>query len=351
MEKVPLVNEPIKYFADYQREWFKIVKPLKRDRYIVQSTSELSIHGDAPKCFLRIKEYQEGLWTDRQRKWPKYIAKVGSKWYPVESITEQLITRIGQVCGFNVADSKLRMVGSQVRFLSRFFLRRAESLTHGIEIFQEDFGKEMVQDIAAERLERDFYTFNVVVSSLQRAFPTESNQIVRDLVRMLVFDAIIGNNDRHPANWGVITSIKQSIPSRFSPIFDTARGMFWNMTEERIRNRLANPVELESYIDMSGPQIGWEGRVKLNHFQLISLIYVNFPQYQDSIRVATLLVNFDECAKMIEEEFSPLLSSERISLQFNVCVCERKNYARRLGWTRAETTVVTNVLGLETSLA
>ena len=32
MEKVPLVNEPIKYFADYQREWFKIVKPLKRDR-------------------------------------------------------------------------------------------------------------------------------------------------------------------------------------------------------------------------------------------------------------------------------------------------------------------------------
>jgi hypothetical protein len=25
-------------------------------------------------------------------------------------------------------------------------LRRAESLTHGIEIFQDDFGKEMVED-------------------------------------------------------------------------------------------------------------------------------------------------------------------------------------------------------------
>lgn len=323
MKEIPLVHEPVKFFADFQLEWFKIIDPLRRGKYSVQSTSELSIQGDAPKCFLRIKEYRRGRRTDRPGKWPKYIAKVGSKWYPLESITEHLITRIGQTCGFAVAESKLRMVGKQVRFLSRFFLRKGESLTHGIEIFQEDFGDEIVKDIAAEKMEKEFYTFSIVISSLERAFPEHAATITQDFVKMLVFDAVIGNNDRHPANWGVITSLEERVPPRFSPIFDTARGMFWNLSEVKVRDQLANSEHLESYVKRSGPQVGWEGKMKLNHFDLISLINGEYPRFRRTLRNAMQLVKPDACARMIREEFHELLSKDRITLIIK-CLCLRQ---------------------------
>jgi hypothetical protein len=98
VKRIPITQEPIKFMADFQRNWSTLIEPLKRDKYLVESTNELSIHGDAPKCFLRIKEYTEGRVNNRPGLWPKYIAKVGSKWYPIESITEHLIGRIGQIC-------------------------------------------------------------------------------------------------------------------------------------------------------------------------------------------------------------------------------------------------------------
>src|SRR5438874_1354953 len=58
------------------------------------------VAGDAPKDFLRIYTYGEAHKT-RPDHWPAYIAKVGQKWYPNESVTEHLLTRIGQLLGLN----------------------------------------------------------------------------------------------------------------------------------------------------------------------------------------------------------------------------------------------------------
>jgi hypothetical protein len=54
-----------------------------------------------------------------------------------------MITQIGQTYGLKIADSKLRIVAGQVRFMSKFFLKReVEQLTHGAEIFAFSLGKE-----------------------------------------------------------------------------------------------------------------------------------------------------------------------------------------------------------------
>lgn len=315
MKRAPsLPLEPIKYLSDYQRNWAGLIPAIKRDRYHVESTSTLSIHGDAPKCFLLVKESTPGKHIRWKVNWTKFIAKVGSKWYPVESITEQIITRIGQCFGFDVADSRLCNVGRQVRFLSRYFLRGQESLTHGIEIFREELGHEMVEEIADKRLEREFYTFSTVLDSIHRAYPIEQDEIIPAFIKMLLFDAIIGNNDRHPANWGVITSAKQSIRSRFSPIFDTARGLFWNMDEQGVRTRLNDPKSLESYVQRSKPLIGWDGEKELDHFTLIQRIIQNYPEYKSIIAGAISHLDLEKCANMVNGEFGHLLSEERLHL-------------------------------------
>ena len=103
-------NEEIRHHADFQLDWADLVAPLRDGRFDIDET--VSMQGDVPKSFIRIREHADGRTsgknsrrrriTRRRGRWPAYIAKVGSKWYPVESITEHLLTRLGQLCGIRV---------------------------------------------------------------------------------------------------------------------------------------------------------------------------------------------------------------------------------------------------------
>ena len=131
-----LNNTHVKFtVADVQLNWPSMIQTLAVDKHTVVSTEFLSIHGEAPKDFVRTKEFTPGVPHNRKKRWTSYIAKIGSKYYPLESITEHVLTRIGQLLGVAITPSRLCIVQKQVRFLSRYFLASNESLVHGIEIF------------------------------------------------------------------------------------------------------------------------------------------------------------------------------------------------------------------------
>ncbi len=221
-------KKPIKYFADYQLEWESLIPTLRK--YHLEKVDFLSITGDAPKDFITDSEYRPGYRSHSQKR-ESYIAKVGSKFYPNESIVEQMITRIGQTYGLKIADSKLRMVAGQVRFMSKFFLKReVEQLTHGAEIFAFSLGKENYAELRDEKKESEYFTFQMTEEAIKESFPGYEQKIMEGFVEMLTFDALIGHNDRHPYNWAVIVPIKKGTP-RFSPVYDTARAFFWNKLE------------------------------------------------------------------------------------------------------------------------
>lgn len=307
--RVPV--EPIRFFADDNRNWAALIPPLKRGSYAIESTAMLSMPGDAPKSFLKIREYTSNRPTRRVDRWVSYIAKVGSKWYPVESVTEHLLTRVGQLLGANVADSQLRMVGTQVRFLSKYFLQRGETLTHGIEIFKSHLDDAIVEEIAKSRLEQEFYSFQTVEAAINEKFPAECPAIMEGLAEMVAFDAIVGHNDRHPANWGVITPFKANRTARFSPIYDTARALLWNTSEKKLASMRTNRNQFDAYVRRSQPQIGWDGWPGPDHFQLVSLILMDYSHLRpcfERLCDPQLIAN---CCEMVEDEFRELLSNNR----------------------------------------
>ena len=203
---------------------------------------DVTLTGDAPKGFVRLYEFQRDGRTRRRNPatWPLYIAKTGHKWYPVESITEHLLNRLGTAFGLRMADSKLAMINGQLRFLSRYFLNpNRETLVHGAEIFAgylED--QALVESIEQANLSRDLFTLQFVERAVTKAFPKERDAILGDLVRLLLFDAMVGNNDRHFYNWAVIQPFDKRQRARFSPAYDTARGLFWNSSDEQLLMRV-----------------------------------------------------------------------------------------------------------------
>lgn len=318
-------KKSIRYEADFQVDWESLIPELPVRRYKMEGVNELSQPGDAPKDFIFDREYRHGHRSRKQR-FEGYIAKVGSKFYPNESITEQLITRIGQIYKLNIADSKLRIVNGQVRFMSKYFLNtRSEQLSHGAEIYESCIGKENYSEIRDRKIESDYFTFQMTLEAIQAAFPGQADKIVSGYIEMLTFDALIGHNDRHPYNWGVIIPIKKSGKPRFSPVYDTARALFWNVPEGRIQQMLKDQLQFETYLKKCEPPIGWDGLSDLDFFLLIGLIWSDFGRFRRNIEKYLIKSPLDSSDIMIDAEFKSLMSSNRREL-IKRCLRQRQQY-------------------------
>lgn len=292
------------------------VKPLRKGYYVVRP--DLSVGGDAPKDFIQVYRYGEGR-RATPRSWPSFIAKVGHKWYPMESVTEELLSRIGLAFGLTMASSRLVWAGDQLRFLSKYFLGKDESLVHGAELFAgylEDENLSFVHEVEQEKMSQELFTFQFIAASITWRFPEHGPSIMREFVRMLGFDAIVGNKDRHFYNWGVIRNDLRLKEPRFSPIFDTARALFWNEREERLVEKARVASErtrfLENYIKGSKPKIGWEGFRSVTHFELMSHIWGHYEEFRE----------------VLEDLYRPE-ALEEVRLTLNVGMCKLMSVERR----------------------
>lgn len=308
-----LTAVPPRQLTDYApRRWPGCVRRLRRKHYRVDT--DLELLGDAPKEFIRV--YEAGGNPKAPKTWPAFIAKVGHKRYPSESITEQLLTRLGETMGLRMADSKLMSAGGQLRFCSRYFLNGDDILVHGAQILagylaDRPFVEQVQQD---PKLEREIFTFQVVCTAITTLFPEEKDAILRHLVRMVGFDSLVGNQDRHLYNWGVIQHPRALHPPRFSPIFDTARGLFWNVGEDGLSRYEASGA-VEKYVQNSTPLIGWDGQHNVNHFALIRNIAQHRAEFRRVLRHLGDGVKLDLINTMvIDGEFKELFSSRRREL-------------------------------------
>lgn len=294
---------------------------------------DASVAGDAPKDFIRVYEYGTARKASPHL-WPAWIAKVGHKWYPNESITEHLLTRIGQVLGVPMADSRLMLVKGQLRYGSRYFLRPDESLVHGAEIFADYLeDRVFVEEVEKKGQSRDVFTFQFVEDALLHRFPDQCVDILSDLVRMLAFDAIVGNNDRHFYNWGVITDVRGTHPARFSPVYDSARAIFWNDTESKLAEVMQSRRKeafLERYVKLSMPKTGWDGLSKINHFQLMAALARHRPSARPILTDLAHVDLAEEVAAILDSEFQGLFSPLRQEFVLDCLRLRLKYYSEAL---------------------
>jgi len=292
--------------------------PYLREGFVYVEKNQ-PLTGDAPKLFIREYEYGTAP-KSKPHKWPAYIAKVGHKWYPVESIMEQLLTDLGKLYGLKIADSKLAIASGQLRFLSKYFLKKDERLMHGAEIYAANLNEDIkfVEEIEDNKMSPQFFTLSFTFEAIKNSFPDQYETLFCDLLEMLTFDAITGNNDRHFYNWGVITDIQDKKPPRFAPIYDTARALFWNFSDDKIYNVTRNDelidIQIKKYGKNSKPKMGIEKRNNPNHFRFIEESYDRFPKFSHCITKVIKKAIEDDETKLIDEEYRYLLSKDRRKL-------------------------------------
>jgi hypothetical protein len=323
----------IRGYSGFKPRHSKIAIPKRHEYFVV---TNIAIAGDAPKDFIKYYHFGEGR-KDKPQSWPSFIAKLGHKHFPVESITEHLITRLGNIFGFNMAKSELACLGGQIRFLSKYFIENpcTQVLEHGADLYAAYLNdREFVLEIENKHKALDFFTVQFTQDTLKHFFPEDYEVLMTEFLKLLVFDALIGNNDRHFYNWAVIRDIRNIVKPVFSPIYDSARGLFWNDSEDKILTLYNEKARLDAYIlkysEGSTPKIGWDGLSKINHFELL-----------DKIKTLPIIINcetmkhvcsndtLNSAFNMIDSEFKHLLSFERKAL-IKKCLAYRHQRIKKL---------------------
>ena len=255
----------------------RAIRILPRNGWRLCSLKEFPIVGTVPKNYLAYgNPHLPGTLG--------YIAKRGRMRADArECVTEEIISKIGSLLPIEIARSKLvRITKYDVRFLSRNFVVRGQhELLHGIELVARYFESNTTEvvtafDLKDKEAEQSFYTINNILMILESLFPIEIAELRRGFFKMVAFDAFIGAPDRHAMNWGVLAPLKsESEPVRYSPIFDTARGLFREYADVDLKNQARKQGRgnfLAYYAERSRPIFSTDQGFQENHFSLVGWI-------------------------------------------------------------------------------
>lgn len=241
-----------------------------------------------------------------------YIVKYPDKWGEVETYTELLINQLGSACGFDMAHSGVARLDGKIVFVTRSFLAPDEHLIHGSFLIEDHFKAKGALDNIRRSQEQEFYSVDFVVKTIEQYCGIDDGPaVIRKFVEMLVFDALVGSNDRHPQNWGVIRASKTQGGYRLAPIFDTARALLWNTSDDKLLKFQKDEQLLHYHIARAKPIVGPEraflktkGTTSCNHFDFLENLFSVLPHLKVTA-VTKVPSNLDRIAATLVQRTFP----------------------------------------------
>lgn len=234
----------------------------------------------------------------------------GNRNYKYEFWSEIIASEIGIELKFDILKYSIAIKNNEIGCISKsMILEETEELIEGgkyLQAFDTTFQPE-------NNKLRSLYNFKLIIDSL---FFFNQNKFTKDIIETIVFDALIGNSDRHQENWAIISNnsvndsilavsnevkttnfgdfpffikkimrkiyspnekirpiyqnIKLLLPekTRFAPIYDSGCSFGRELDDSKIISFLKDKSLIETYIQKGVSEIHWENK-KLTHFNLI----------------------------------------------------------------------------------
>jgi hypothetical protein len=99
--------------------------------------------------------------------------------------------------------------------------------------------------------------------------------------KTLTFDALIGNTDRHPDNWGILSQRDgKDLHCALAPAYDNGTSLGYEMTESHIFQRW-DDARLNKYLDRGTHHCGWKSN-EMSGAQHVALCKMFAQTYPDA---------------------------------------------------------------------
>ena len=188
--------------------------------------------------------------------------------------------------------------------MSYSFLSNTTSLVEGVEFI---LGKYPYydKDTLVDKYSGMPYSFQMIVESMKPILG------INTISKILLFDALIGNSDRHHSNWGItetkgFLSVEKGVfpvnAMTLSPLYDNGSSLCSYINESDIETILKDKIRYESIINTkSKSAIGWNNIRPIRHFELIKNLRDEY--YEETVN---LVINIKE--NITEQSIDTILS-------------------------------------------
>lgn len=169
---------------------------------------------------------------------------------------EKLASTLGEYLGVNCHRTELAKRNGRDGCICYNFLQPDEEFMDGHTIMEntlnhlknlDTFKKK--NDIRIEQVEDKipliFKSLALTLKSMN-IDKENSDDIKTDFLKMIVFDCLIGNNDRHSENWGIIIN-NQSNKARFVPLFDNECSFGFNYSNKSVDKALQDTNSFDTF--------------------------------------------------------------------------------------------------------
>jgi hypothetical protein len=120
---------------------------------------------------------------------------------------------------------------------------------------------------------------------------------------MLLFDALIGNTDRHQDNWGLLwQTANKPLKVRMTPVFDNGTSLGYEILESKMDD-FYKPDHLQKYISRGCHHIRWQlnDNAPAQHIELLKSLVSKYPIMANRIKNKLKVFDMDSLRTIIND--------------------------------------------------
>mgnify|MGYP002543742891 CR=1 FL=1 len=236
---------------------------------------------------------------------------------------EKLATEIGKLIDVECARVDIGTYKGRIGSMSYNIIKIGDEFIEGINYIQTKYPyyqkEQLFDEYSGEK-----YTVQMIKNSL-----SEDMSLLEDIFNMIIFDALIGNSDRHHSNWGILFEYNHNSLSpnyKLAPLYDNGSSLCSYINEDDIENIFTDKLRFESVINTkSKSTIGWNETRPIRHFELIQLIRENYyNETVDIIKRIKQKIN-EGNIKEILGKFDNTIISPNMKKLIEIFILERKS--------------------------
>jgi len=244
----------------------------------------------------------------REKKWLRNTTtgEIGLFKFPKTEYTgdfwaEKLAHELGKLVNIETAKTELGSYNGRIGSFSYYILDDGEYLLEGHAIIGDTLDFSTSSEIY-EQIGRK-YTVQLLEDVLTDRFPL--------ILKVIVFDCLIGNTDRHHGNWAFVAD-DSGIWLRLSPLYDNGSSLCYLEKPERIALMKKDKMMMEAAL-FSKPksQIGLGDIRPADHFQVLSYVCSryghNIEPAMEDIKTA---VTDEVVSKLLDQFPNAVISAE-----------------------------------------
>lgn len=182
-----------------------------------------------------------------------------------EACSEKLAYEIAKVLEYNCAKIELAVDNdNKIGVLNYYFSDRFNAPHTDIVAYLNKDTKER----------KSYYT----ISNIKSVLDNIDTDLFKDFIKIMIFDALIGEQDRHEENWGITEKQGKNF---ISPLYDNGDSLLREFRNTANAQKYYDGIkDFNVYINRSHTIIYKEdNKNQYKHFELIEYLYDNYPQY------------------------------------------------------------------------